>query len=181
MIFSEYHGRNVKELKTLHPNVQELFYSFLNRIAIAGIPIQVTDAKRTKEQQHQIYGQGRWLPGPIVSNADNDTSYHVFGLAIDLYPLKRTWYGTTIINPDVMKYEQIAMIGNDLGIEWGFAMWKFDRPHYQYSDGLSIAELRTGKIPKQPLITPIAKSPEDEQTLKDMNEKLLHLGILPLA
>jgi peptidoglycan L-alanyl-D-glutamate endopeptidase CwlK len=168
-------------LKTLHPNVRELFYSFINRIAIAGIPIRVTSAKRTIAEQNALYAQGRTAEGPIVTNAYGDNSLHFWGLALDLAPLKRTWYGRTIVDTNEDLYAQMAMIGSELGIDWGFQLWHFDKPHFQYSAGLSLHNFRSGESPPKPLITPIAKSATDEQTLNQMNVKLTQMGILPLV
>ncbi len=180
MIFSEYHGKNVAKIKTLDPLVKDLFYSFLNRIALAGIPVLVASARRTVAEQHTLYLQGRVTAGEIVTNADYDTSLHVYGLAMDIMPLKKNWRFQTVTNDSFAVYQQLARIGHDLGIEWGFGMWGFDEDHFQFSGGLTIPELRAGKKVVVPPIIPIPKSFADQTQLSAMDTHLAQLGILPL-
>ncbi|MED5043304.1 LysM peptidoglycan-binding domain-containing protein, partial [Geobacillus stearothermophilus] len=53
------------------------------------------------------------------------------------------------------KWKRVAQIGKSLGLEWG-GDWKSfpDYPHFQYTFGLSLADLRTGKRPPQQVIKP---------------------------
>lgn len=146
---SKYHFANVQVVKGLNPTVRALFYEFLVRLAVAGIRVRLTSGYRSVAEQYQLWLQGRGKPGPIVTDERGDGSWHCWGLAIDIAPLtfNGLWYsvdnrGTT--------YEQIARIAKDIGIEWGFAVWNFDKPHFMYRGGFNIADLQNGHVIASP-------------------------------
>jgi peptidoglycan L-alanyl-D-glutamate endopeptidase CwlK len=133
-------------IETLHPLVRSLFYHFINRVEKElGIQLRVTSAFRSFKEQNQLYAKGRTLPGRIVTYATAGKSYHNYGLAVDVVEIKD---GVALW--DNPKWKDIADIGRSLGLEWG-GDWitSIDKPHFQYSFGLSTRELRdlyiTGK------------------------------------
>jgi hypothetical protein len=74
---------------------------------------------------------------------------HGFGLAFDVVPLvngKAIWDNNGL-------WVKIGAIGKSLGLEWG-GDWKtiIDKPHFQYTQGLTSEELRAGKMPNFPPI-----------------------------
>lgn len=89
--------------------------------------IFITEAFRSQERQNYLYKQGREAPyldkQKVTWTLD---SMHTKGLAIDiafkwaeLYPSSMyTWW-------------EIGEIANKYGIDWGWDLWKTDKPHFQ--------------------------------------------------
>jgi len=126
-----------RRINTLHPILREDARAFINEAAKQGIKLRVTSALRTFEEQQAIYNQGRTTPGRIVSNARPGTSYHNYGLAIDVVEIKdgkALWE-----NP---RWDLIGEIGKSFGFSWGGDFRSFkDRPHFEKPFGLSVSEL----------------------------------------
>ena len=59
-----------KKLDGLHPKLVEAVSVTLDGMAKLGYPMMVTDGIRTAEHQNELYAQGRWKPGNIVTHAD---------------------------------------------------------------------------------------------------------------
>lgn len=134
-----------KKLKGVHPVVATKARQLIERAYKEGINVIITQGLRTIEEQNELYAQGRTKPGKIVTNARGGYSYHNFGLAFDF----------AVLNPDGSvnwnvdgKWKRVGAIGKSLGLEWG-GDWKDfkDYPHFQYTFGLSLADLRAGKKP----------------------------------
>lgn len=136
-----------KKLQGVHPVVAAKARQLIEEAYREGINVIITQGLRTVEEQNALYAQGRTKPGKIVTNAKGGYSYHNFGLAFDF----------AILNPDGSvnwtvdsKWKRVGQIGKSLGLEWG-GDWKDfkDYPHFQYTFGLSLADLRAGKRPSQ--------------------------------
>jgi peptidoglycan L-alanyl-D-glutamate endopeptidase CwlK len=125
-----------------------------------GIDLIVTSTRRDNESQDALYAQGRTKPGKVVTNAKGGTSAHNFGVAFDIVPTRHgvPIWGTkgngldqdpTDDNTDDLEaWERIAAHGRSVGLEWGGDWSSFkDMPHFQYMGGLSMADLRAGKVP----------------------------------
>ena len=141
-----------KKLQGVHPVVAAKVRQLIEEAYREGINVIITQGLRTVEEQNALYAQGRTKPGKIVTNAKGGYSYHNFGLAFDF----------ALMNPDGSiswevndKWKRVAQIGKSLDLEWG-GDWKDfkDYPHFQYTFGLSLADLRTGKRPPQQVIKP---------------------------
>ena len=121
---------------SLHPSIRKDAREFINRAEDEGIKLRVVSGKRSFDEQHQLYQQGRTNEDPVVTNATPGMSFHNYGLAIDVVEIKNgkgLWE-----NP---RWPAIAKIGKDLGFEWG-GNWKFtDLPHFQKSFGLTPSNL----------------------------------------
>lgn len=142
-----------RKLEDLHPRVQAMARKLLDEAATAGIPLTVTFTLRSMETQAALYAQGRTKPGKIVTNARPGYSFHNFGLAIDVAPtelLKLPNWGDTPANQKRANelWARLGAIGKAIGFRWGgdFTSIK-DRPHFEWSGGLSLADLRGGKRP----------------------------------
>lgn len=143
-----------RKLEDLHPRVQTMARALLDKAAAAGIPLTVTFTLRSMETQDALYAQGRTKPGKIVTNARAGYSFHNFGLALDVVPtelLKLPNWGDT---PATQKrandlWAKLGTIGKSIGFRWGgdFTTIK-DRPHFEWSGSLSLADLRAGKRPQ---------------------------------
>jgi peptidoglycan LD-endopeptidase CwlK len=70
---------------------------------------------------------------------------HNFGLAFDVVPLNA---GKPIWNVSDPVWKDVGQIGKGCGLEWA-GDWKTfkEYAHFQYTAGLSLAEIREGKRP----------------------------------
>jgi peptidoglycan L-alanyl-D-glutamate endopeptidase CwlK len=142
-----------RDLADLHPRVRPLAERLIARAERAGIPLTIICTLRSMEEQAELYAQGRSKPGPIVTNARPGYSYHNFGLAFDVVPTRllmmKNWGETPEHRSEARAlWDQLGSIGVDIGLTWGgdFTTLK-DRPHFEWSDGLSLAQLRAGARP----------------------------------
>jgi len=137
-----------KDLNALHPKVKELALKLLEECKKAGLNIKISETYRTTERQDDLYAQGRTRSGNIVtySKGSSMSSYHQWRLAFDIYnDVPGDAYNINILN-------KAGALGEKLGLEWG-GSWAGlkDRPHFQYTFSLSIADLRAGKRPPENL------------------------------
>lgn len=132
--------KNSKNISDLHPYVTGLCNKLIELCKREGINIIVTSTLRDTEYQRHLYEN---VPGstntPLVGP-------HGFGLAFDVALIingKADWKSSL--------WNKIGQLGKSLGLEWG-GDWKsiIDKPHFQYTQGLSGADLRAGKRPKFP-------------------------------
>lgn len=135
---------NSRSVNDLNPNVKELWLKAEKEIKASGIDVLVVSTLRDQEYQTKLYNQGRTTKGNIVTNAKL-ISAHGFGLALDLVPMvggKCAWDRADL-------YERISVIMKKHGFTWG-GDWKSftDKPHFEYTQGLTGADLRAGKLPK---------------------------------
>jgi len=114
-------------------------------LSVAGVDAFLTTTLRSPEEQQALYEQGRSVPGPRVTNARAWESWHqpwMHGkaLAFDIAfrPAGRTT-GATWSGP----WDFVGAVGVFVGLEWGGNWtWFKDRPHFQYTGGWTLAELR---------------------------------------
>jgi peptidoglycan L-alanyl-D-glutamate endopeptidase CwlK len=70
---------------------------------------------------------------------------HNFGLAFDVVPLDA---GKPVWNVSDPVWERIGRTGKECGLEWAGDWQRFrEYAHFQYTGGLSLAEIREGKRP----------------------------------
>lgn len=140
-----------RSLDELHPIVKQKAEKMISEAASQGIEILVTATYRSKEEQDALYAKGRTAPGNIVTNASYPYSLHNHGVAFDVVPIKD---GKAVWN-DYGLWDQIGVIGKSVGLEWGGDWTSFpDRPHFQYTAGLSIYDFINGEtLPDMPTTT----------------------------
>src|SRR5678815_3524889 len=109
---------SIKRIKGLHPKVIDDFRNFITDAENAlGIVIRVSQGMRTFEEQAALYELGRTKAGKIVTKAKPGSSYHQYGLAVDLVELVNNgkeldWnYDMSKLVPFAEKY-QIGWGGN---------------------------------------------------------------------
>jgi len=140
-------SRSIEDL--LHP-VRVRALAFLDACREAGIDILVTSTFRDLESQAALYAQGRTAPGTIVTNARPGQSFHNWRVAFDVVPLragKPVWSTT---GADGKLWERIGQIGESVGLEWAGRWTTFrEFAHFQYTGGLSLAQLAAGKNPQE--------------------------------
>ena len=133
------------KLSQLRPEVRKKVEKFLIKSQKAGIPLKVTSAYRSCEEQNKLYAQGRTAPGGIVTNAKCGQSDHNVGVAVDIVPLVD---GRPNYKVPESVWNTIGAIGESVGLSWGGRWVSFkDRPHFYDRGGKTIGELwREGVI-----------------------------------
>jgi len=123
-----------KKEPELHPVLLRKIKLVLEAMAVAGMPMKITDGVRTAETQNALYQIGRTKPGKIVTNADGymNPSNHQpkddgYGHAVDCCFLvndKPTWDV-----PDEW-WQAYGALCRAVGLRWGIKIsgW-IDRPH----------------------------------------------------
>lgn len=130
-----------RDIKELHPILQNKATKLIELCDKAGIDIILTSTYRDYESQNALYATGRTKPGKIVTKAKGGYSYHNFRVAFDVVPVKN---GKAIWN-DWKLWDMVGKLGQSIGLEWG-GNWEFkDRPHFQYTQGLKLEDFRAGK------------------------------------
>ncbi len=125
-----------------------------------GISVLTTSTKRDNESQDALYAQGRTKPGKVVTNVKGGGSMHNYGIAFDVVPTRNgipIWGTkgngidedpTDDATDDLEAWERVAGHGRAVGLEWGGDWTSFkDRPHFQYTGGLTLAQLKAGQVP----------------------------------
>lgn len=124
----------------------------------------ITCTYRTIEEQNVLYAQGRTRPGAIVTNAKGGDSIHNYRCAFDI--AFKNVKGQVSYNPTL--FTQLAPIGRKIGLEWGGDWITFpDKPHFQYTQGLTLADFKSGKKLKSTVSTP------DTDFIKSLEGKFL--------
>lgn len=138
-----------RKLSDLCSVVQPRFQLFLTAVRLAEVDFLITCTFRSAEEQDLLYAQGRTTPGRIITNAKAGYSMHNFGCAIDGVPLRHgkplwsVFQTTGIMEPEWKKLGELAALH---GIEWAGNWTSFkEYAHFQYSNGLTLEELRAGK------------------------------------
>lgn len=140
---------NSRELSDLVPACKERAEKFLKLAKEAGIDLLVTSTYRDNQSQAALYAQGRTKPGVIVTNARPGQSWHNWRCAFDVVPIRngKPVWGTSGQDGDL--WRKVGELGESVGLEWA-GRWKGklrEMAHFQYTGGLTLAELQTGKVP----------------------------------
>lgn len=138
---------NSRDLNELHPAVKRRALAFISACDADGITLLITSTYRDNASQDALYAQGRTIPGAKVTNARAGQSWHNWGLAFDVVPLRhgKPVWGTT--GADGELWQRIGLIGETCDLEWAWRWSKFrEFPHFQFTGGLTLADLQAGKI-----------------------------------
>lgn len=135
---------NSRKIEDLHPYLQELCRLFIAECNLAGIEVMITSTYRDNEYQDFLYAKGRVDKlSKIVTNAKAGESIHNYRLAFDFVPLKDDepqWN-------DLALFKRCGEVARKIGLAWGGDWVKFkDYPHCQFLGGLTLPELKSGKI-----------------------------------
>jgi len=132
---------NSRSLDDLAPPAKQRAEAFIAAAKAKSIDLLVTSTYRDAESQDALYAQGRTTPGNIVTRAKAGQSWHNWRCALDVVPLvngKAIW-------DDQALWKQVGEIGKSCGLEWA-GDWKTfkEYPHFQYTGGLTLAQLQQG-------------------------------------
>lgn len=140
--------RTIENLGSLNKKALAKFEPFLaaaeSAMASKGVKVEVISGLRSWAAQAALYAQGRTKPGRIVTKARPGSSWHNYGLAIDLGLFKNGVY-LDEAKPAVADslYIEIGRIAEVHGIEWAGNWTSFkESPHFQITFGKTLAELR---------------------------------------
>lgn len=101
-----------------------------------GITLRIVQGLRTIDEQNALYAKGRTMPGEIVTNARGGSSYHNYGLAIDLVEINNgqaNWK---------FHYESLLPFAEKYGFKWGGTFKKLvDKPHFEKTFGYTWQQL----------------------------------------
>lgn len=150
-------------LLKVHPGLAVRVRALLADLGAQQCPMRVTQGLRDGMTQTALYAQGRQsldevnrlrklacLP-PLtanqnleVTNAKPGFSWHCYGLAVDLCyatgdPYREAGHGLT--------WEQIGVLAEAHELTWGGRFSTPDRPHVQWTGGLTLAQARAGQVP----------------------------------
>lgn len=155
-----------KRIDDLDPSIRGKAIMFCERCASQGINILITCTLRDMKEQAALYAQGREeiskvnalravagmapiksvAENRIVTNAKPGESFHNYGLAFDVVPLEA---GKPIWDSGYPVWQTIGKIGKECGLEWAGDWQRFKEfPHFQYTGGLSLAQVRQGQRPE---------------------------------
>lgn len=133
---------NSRSLDDLIPPARARVQAFLDAAKAANIDLLVTSTYRDNASQDALYAQGRTTPGKIVTNAKAGQSWHNYRCAVDVVPIvtgKPRWD----VKDEV--WQQVGSLGKAAGLEWAGDWKKFkEYPHFQYTGGLTLAQLQSG-------------------------------------
>jgi peptidoglycan L-alanyl-D-glutamate endopeptidase CwlK len=118
-------------LQQVCPALCNKIYLLATALESEGIVFRITQGLRTWEEQDALYQQGRTTPGPIVTNAPAGSSWHNYGLAVDVVPMdqeppKPDW---NISHP---VWQRMIAVGESLDLYSGSEFCSIkDYPHFQ--------------------------------------------------
>ncbi|MCL2565980.1 MAG: M15 family metallopeptidase [Defluviitaleaceae bacterium] len=134
-------GINSRNIDDLHPTVARGCREFIRRMNAAGFAhVGISSTYRDNVHQDWLFAQGRTRPGNIVTNARGGQSIHNYGLAFDFFQNIR---GQEWNNPHF--FDTGGRIWQEMGGVWGGSWVRFvDRPHCEYTGGISLSSLQSG-------------------------------------
>lgn len=109
-----------------------------------GVKVEVISGLRSWVAQAALFAQGRTKPGRIVTKARPGSSWHNYGLAIDLGLFSNGVYLDEVDPKRADRlYQEIGSIAAKHGIEWA-GNWKSftETPHFQVTFGLTLSAAR---------------------------------------
>ena len=134
---------NSRDLNELLPEVKSRVEHFIQLCKESDIDLLITSTYRDIESQDALYTQGRTTEGKIVTNAKGGDSFHNWRCAVDVVPLvagKPDWDGSHPV------WSKVGELGEQAGLDWAGKWVHFkELAHFQYTGGLTLAELKEGK------------------------------------
>lgn len=129
----------VARLEQLLPALKVKGYQLIQQLSLQGIDVEISQGLRTWPEQEALYAKGRTAPGPKVTNAKPEQSWHTFGCAFDV-DIETTSGGLDWTGNSPAWLSTIAA-GKALGLTAGAEFRTFpDKPHFQL----------TGRFPVTP-------------------------------
>lgn len=136
---------NISEarLAEVHPKLAEKIRSMAEMLSLENITIRAVQGLRSWAQQAALYAQGRDSDGyivdlkKVVTHAKPGTSWHNFGLAVDVAPFDS---GVPDWNSSHPAWKRIVQVGESVGLVSGSTWRTFpDWPHFQLTGRLPVS------------------------------------------
>ena len=151
--------RSKEKLAKLDPKSLAYFIPFIKHAkkvaATFGVEYKIVQGTRTFAEQAALYAKGRTTAGPKVTNAPPGTSWHNYGIAIDMGCFRDGKYlDDTEPNSADKVHRAVGAIAAEHNIRWG-GLWKTfkDIPHFQVgalpdspNNALKDKFLKTGSV-----------------------------------
>lgn len=149
---------SLERIKTAHPMMREIllraYTESCSKLTGKSI-LRLAYVIRTFAEQHNMYKQGRELPGDIVTNADAGLSFHNYGLAFDIVLLvdkdnngtfeSASWNMEKDFDGDgAADFMEVVQVFIKHGFQWGLLNKKgqrWDFPHFQMTFGHKVTDL----------------------------------------
>ena len=136
---------NSRNLNDLLAPIKTRAEKFMSLCLGNGIDVIITSTYRDAESQAVLFAQGRTAPGRIVTNARPGDSYHNWRCAFDVVPMRN---GKPIWDETDPIWSQVGAVGLACDLDWAGNWHGFrEFPHFQYTGGLSLSDLKAGKLP----------------------------------
>lgn len=135
-------AREAKVLAALHPVVADLAREHLALMRMLALDVALISGGRTWREQEDVYRIGRrGVPGErVVTRARAGSSFHNFGLAYDVGVFGHR--GRYVEEEWDSDYQAAGRLGELVGLSWG-GRWKDpDTPHFEFSGGRTIRQVR---------------------------------------
>jgi len=143
-----------RSLDDLEPHVAQMARAMITAAAAEGIKLLVTFTSRSDAEQDYLYSLGRtrligrdgtrYKKGQTVTNAKAGDSWHNWRRAFDVVPLKDNgtadWDNSS--PAAIKRWHRIGEIGKSVGLEWGGDWKRPDMPHFQFRDGMTLADMK---------------------------------------
>lgn len=128
---------SIKRVELLHPDLRQDVINFITEAEQhLDTTFRITQGLRTIAEQDALYAQGRTRPGKIVTNARGGSSYHNYGLAIDLVEMRNGQANWSF------NYDRLVPFAKKYGFYWGGWFKKIiDKPHFEKAFGYTGREL----------------------------------------
>jgi hypothetical protein len=130
------------ELNALHPYFRDKIVRLINNCKAQGIQLAVVESYRTHAKQNEYKTMGK-----KYTRSGAGKSKHQYGLAVDLVAI----VDSVAVWDNVALWKKIGVTGEKLGLRWG-GRWKkpYDPGHFEWTGGITTAELAMGKLPPIP-------------------------------
>jgi len=140
--------RTIENLGSLNKKARAVLEPFVTdcetALAPYNVTVEVISGLRSWATQAYLYASGRTRKGPIVTKARPGSSWHNYGLAIDLGLFQSGVY-LDEKKPEVADsiYAILGKIAAKHGVEWA-GTWKSfqETPHFQVTFGQTLAQVR---------------------------------------
>lgn len=124
---------SLTRLHTVVPALRARVVRLMTALHAIGLPVRVTQGRRTPEEQEQLWAQGRTAPGPVVTWTKD--SKHLRGRAVD-FVWKTSDGGVSYQGP----WELLAMMAKELGLVAGYYWSRPDKPHVELPEAMGDEE-----------------------------------------
>ena len=117
-----------QDISLLEPELQNIIKKLIEECKNNGLKIKITDTRRDKKEQDQLYAKGRTQSGKKVTNAKYPKSAHNWGVAFDFCRND----GKGAYNDNDNFFYKVGQIGKKYKLDWG-GDWKSfkDKPHFE--------------------------------------------------